>query len=62
MIESIKRKIKVIKLSTIIFWIIFILMIFSNIFLIIKTYKLENQNQKIEKELNGFKNILHFKE
>lgn len=62
MIDSIKRKIKVIKLSTIIFWIIFILMIFSNIFLIIKTYKLENQNQKIEKELNGFKNILHFKE
>lgn len=62
MIDSIKRKIKVIKLSTIIFWIIFILMIFSNIFLIIKIYKLENQNQKIEKELNGFKNILHFKE
>ncbi|GEM_PF-2596693 len=55
MFDNIKRKIKFAKISVIILSIIFILMIISNIYLLVKT-------NNLEKEVSSFRNILHIME
>lgn len=62
MFDSIKRKVKIVKISSLIIWFLFIFTVISNIFLLIKTYKLTEENIEIKKQIDGFKNFLHSKE
>jgi len=48
MFKKIKNKIKIAKISWVIFWVLFVLMLVSNIYLNIKVSQLENEIELIK--------------
>lgn len=62
MFEKIKRKIKFAKIWIIIFLALFIFMLISNIFLIIKIFSLKEENKSFKKEIDWLKNIIQLSE